>query len=152
MDVLISDEKGFFSNRELGAFRRAVLKALRALGVGGETELSITFTGDCEMRELNWKYRAIKRTTDVLSFPQGGEHTAGGGGMELLGDVVISVDAARRNAQRYEESLGAEVLRLIVHGTLHLLGYDHKRASDRARMKAKEDEILKAIGRGLRAL
>jgi len=151
MEILISDEKAFFRNTELGAFRRAAKRALAALGTDDNAELSITFIDDREMRGLNSQYRNLDRTTDVLSFPQGDGEVGGEGGADspldglLLGDVVISIDTAGRNARRYGVTLRNEVLRLIVHGTLHLLGYDHKRPAERVVMRAKEKEVMGVI-------
>lgn len=140
MRVFVLDEQGFFTDEEIAEFTRGAECLLSRLMERGEGEVCITFVGDEEMRELNSRFRSLHRTTDVLSFPQDG-----GPAQDILGDVIISVDTARRNALRYNESLKDEVLRLIVHGMLHLFGFDHKKAADRARMRAKEDELLKVI-------
>jgi rRNA maturation RNase YbeY len=138
MGVFVIDEQGFFADEEIEEFTRGAECALSRLMEGGE--VCITFVGDEEMRELNSRYRNLHRTTDVLSFPQ-----EGGPAPNILGDIVISVETARRNALRYNESLKDEVLRLIVHGMLHLLGFDHKKAAERAEMRAKENELIQAI-------
>ncbi len=91
--------------------------AARDLGVSGEVVL--VFGGDTAIRRLNARYRGTDRPTDVLSFP--------GAGLEGgLGDVIISVPAAERNARRLGRPLGAELEVLALHGFLHLLGYDHE--------------------------
>jgi rRNA maturation RNase YbeY len=103
-----------------------------------DAELSILLTGDPGARELNRKYRAIDRPTDVLSFPMGDE--------TLLGSIAISVDTAKRQAKGLNVTLGEELSRLVVHGILHLAGYDHARGGRQARkMRDKEDELLKAL-------
>ena len=82
-------------------------------------ELSITFCDDAYMKKLNSKYRNIDKSTDVLSFEFGD-------GDNVMGDVYISIPTAKRQAKEYNVSLKEEVLRLAMHGTLHVLGYKHK--------------------------
>ena len=81
----------------------------------------VLFTGDAEIRDLNLRYRERDRPTDVLSFP--GETTVEGA---HLGDVVISVPTARRQAEEREHSLHRELKELLIHGVLHCLGHDHE--------------------------
>ena len=103
-----------------------------------DAELSILVTDDAEIRSLNSAYRGKDSATDVLSFSQSeGEELAGG--HDLLGDVVISMDAAVRQSLEMGHSVGDEMRRLLVHGVLHLLGYDHEKGEEAAaRMKAEE--------------
>jgi probable rRNA maturation factor len=97
---------------------RAVVEgAARALGVTGE--LAVVLAGDAPVRRLNARFRGKDRATDVLSFP-------GPGGEAGLGDVVISVDTAARNAPRFRRSFAEELDVLVLHGFLHVLGYDHE--------------------------
>ena len=96
----------------------AILKALQIEGA----ELSILITHDDHIRELNRAYRGKDRATDVLSFPNGDKVAD----KLLLGDVVISVDTASRQAEELGVTLEEEVERLLVHGIVHLLGYDHE--------------------------
>ena len=107
-------------------------------------EVSIFFTDDEMIRELNHKYREINKPTDVLSFafeddedsfPLVGEN-------RILGDIIISVETARRNAQEANHSLEWEINILILHGLLHLLGYDHLEDKEYELMRKKELEIL----------
>ena len=93
---------------------RAAAAALRVKG-----EMSLVLAGDCLLRRLNRDYRGKDKTTDVLSFP-------GGGGEAGLGDVVISVARAERNARGLGRSLAQELDVLALHGFLHVLGYDHE--------------------------
>ena len=88
-------------------------------------EVHVLITGDDRLRELNRDWRARDAATDVLSFPDGGELPEGG---RLLGEIVISLDTARRQAEAQGHDERRELLELTLHGTLHLLGYDH--ASD----------------------
>jgi probable rRNA maturation factor len=90
------------------------------------------------MRTLNRRYRRKDRTTDVLAFP------AGGGGEPLLGDIVISVPYASRQARRRGEPVSREIERLLVHGLLHLSGYDHE--TDDGEMDALESKMRRRLG------
>lgn len=115
-------------------------QVLRAVG-RQKAELSLLVVDDLRMRELNRQWRGIDRTTDVLSFSQV-EDEPEAGAAAVLGDVVISAPTARRQASRYKRTIGGEVRRLIVHGVLHLLGHDHKKPAEAARMRAEERRIL----------
>ncbi len=111
-----------------------------------EAELSVLFVDDVEMKELNGSYRNKPKTTDVLSFAlqeAKGASYAGG----ALGDIVISVDKMLVQAKLYEVTPRAELLRLLIHGTLHLLGYDHEGVSkaEAARMRRTEMQLFKRL-------
>ncbi len=97
--------------------RRVLSAAARALEVSGE--VSLVLTGDRKVRALNARYRGKDKATDVLSFP-------GPGGHEGLGDIVISVETAARNARGLGRTLPQELDVLTLHGFLHCLGYDHE--------------------------
>ena len=103
-------------------------------------------TGDDTLRALNRDYRATDAPTDVLSFAQseGDAFARPDDAPRHLGDVVISIDTARRQADEHAIALHDEVGHLLVHGILHLLGYDHERAEDERVMRAREDAILGA--------
>jgi probable rRNA maturation factor len=111
-----------------------------------DAELSVTLLGDAEIARMAGAYGRQPRATDVLSFP-----TAEGLGAEfagaLLGDVVISLDSAKRQADAHGVSLARELDDLLIHGCLHLLGMDHLRAADRARMRALEAHLRWELGR-----
>jgi probable rRNA maturation factor len=109
------------------------------------TELSLLFVGDRKMRELNRDYRGIKKTTDVLSF-EASIPFIRGSAAHILGDIVISVPKAESQAEEYGTGFYQEINRLLIHGTLHLLGYDHEQSSYEAgKMREKEQEILSAL-------
>jgi probable rRNA maturation factor len=97
--------------------RRVIQDAGRALRVSGE--VALVLTSDAPVRRLNARYRHQDKPTDVLSFP-------GPGGEAGLGDIVISLDTAARNAPRFGRTLGQELQILTLHGFLHVLGYDHE--------------------------
>ena len=108
-----------------------------------EAEVCIGLIGDTRMRRLNRTYRNQDRTTDVLAFAYRETHT---GVSPLLGDVVISIPTARRQATALRHSLDEEVLRLLIHGLLHVVGYDHERNKRQAqRMRRKETELFEAL-------
>ncbi len=123
-------------------FMKLVTQVLSAVGESG-SHVSIELVGDRRMRRLNHVYRHKDRTTDVLAFAM---READSPCSTLLGDVVISVPMAQRQALQGGRSLDEELTVLLVHGVLHLCGYDHER-SDReaARMQRKERAILKSL-------
>ena len=121
-----------------GAYAAAVLRAAGRSWVASEEELSIALVTDREMRTLNLRWRKQDRPTDVLSFPL--EEPG------ILGDVVVSIDTARRQAKEGGWPLAAELRRLLAHGILHCRGYDHESAADARRMAAAERKLLGRSG------
>lgn len=140
MNIAILDETAEISAGFKREIRKKSLKVLKALGAPKDSELSVTFIDDLKMRELNRDYRNIDRTTDVLSFPQ-----EEGPGEILLGDIVISIQTSLRNSRRYGIEHEEEIIKLLVHGILHLFGYDHKKKKERDRMREKEKALLSMI-------
>lgn len=108
----------------------------------GEAELSIVFANDQFLRDLNRTYRHTDRPTNVLAFPQlPMPHTDDL--PSLLGDVVVSLPTAAREARESDQPVEAHVLYLVLHGILHLLGYEHEHSpADRQRMEALEQTVL----------
>jgi rRNA maturation RNase YbeY len=122
---------------------RRARRALRALG-HARSELSLALVGDAAMTELNRVHRGKAGPTDVLSFSLlDGAHARFRGA--LLGDVVIDVEQAARQARRSRRPLDAELAKLLVHGVLHLLGHDHERPDDARRMRREERRVLRAL-------
>lgn len=124
--------------------RSVAERMLRHLG-REEHELSILLTDDAFIQTLNETHRGKNRPTDVLSFPQNedeGAPTALDHG--LLGDVVISLDTAERQARGRKHSLMDEVTFLLAHGILHLLGYDHETDEDEAKMDAMTQRLVQS--------
>ena len=112
-------------------------------------EVSLTLVDDEQIHVLNRDYRSVDRPTDVISFAleEGDEPAIIGGPAEmLLGEIVISMETALRQAAEYGHSLEREVAFLALHGMLHLLGYDHMTQEDEKRMFDKQTEILAALG------
>ncbi len=140
------------------ALERTAEALLRAAGAEAAS-LSIALVGDAAIRRLNRRFRWKDRATDVLSFgtldrgpkrrrSRGRRSGARARGLpeHSLGDVVISLDRAARQAARYDATLEREVRRLLIHGILHLLGHDHQAPRERARMVREERRLATAIG------
>lgn len=119
-------------------------------GFDDDAEVSVMLVNDAKIREMNNEFRGIDRKTDVLSFPLGengefDENPETGAGM--LGDIVISLETAQKQAEVYGHSLEREIGFLTVHSMLHLLGYDHEESSLQERlMREKEEAILTDLG------
>ena len=127
--------------------RRLLAKRARALlsAVGlPRAELSLALVSDAAIAKLNEAHRGKRGATDVLSYSLAEGAHAGQRG-ELLGDVVIAVGVAARQAAELGHSLNDELLRLVIHGVLHLLGFDHELPRDARRMQAKERALWKAV-------
>lgn len=120
--------------------RRLIARILEAEGCGRDTLTLILADSGC-LRRLNRKYRHIDRVTDVISFALREGHPHPGEPTEL-GDIYISLPRTRRQARQYRVSFNQELRRLVVHGTLHLLGYDHQKLVQAARMRKREDLYL----------
>ncbi len=125
------------------ALERIADRILQHAGRTG-TELSLSLIGNRRMQKLNARYRHRARPTDVLAFAA---REAPQPATPLLGDVVISLDTARRQAREAGHPIDRELVMLVIHGVLHLLGYDHERSAREARrMQKKERAILRALG------
>lgn len=124
---------------------RAALAALADQGMGPDDayEISIVLADDAFVRDLNRQYRNIDRPTNVLSFPVGDDN---GHGPVLLGDVVLAYETVQREARAAGKSLSAHVTHLIIHGILHLLGYDHEDEQEAEEMEALETALLARLG------
>jgi probable rRNA maturation factor len=139
---------------------RAISSTLEYENFNKGWEVSVTITDNEDIREINNQYRNIDKATDVLSFPmlefeegyeEDGDIEVGiedinpeSGGV-VLGDIVVSLEKALEQSEEYGHSLERELAFLVVHSTLHLLGYDHIEEADKVIMRKKEEEILKAM-------
>ncbi len=130
--------------------RKCCHAVLEMEGFGKPAEVSVTFVDNNEIQTLNREYRHKDAPTDVLSFPLGenGEYDINEDtGAYVLGDVVISMEKAVEQAERYGHSLSREVGFLTVHSMLHLLGYDHEQGGlEAALMREKEETVLGRLG------
>lgn len=116
----------------------------------GPAEISVRFVDDDTIHQLNLEFRGVDRSTDVLSFPLGenGVYDINyDTGAKLLGDIVISIEHAIKQAELYGHSLQREIAFLTVHSMLHLLGYDHESEGlERVRMREREETVLTQLG------
>jgi probable rRNA maturation factor len=138
--VRVDHPQGAAAGRTL---RRAGLRFLRELGLSGG-ELSIVVATDAQIRRVNRAWRDRDEATDVLSFPA--DAPALPDGTRCLGDVVISLDTARRRARADRGRVGDELALYLAHGLLHLLGHDHHRPLEARRMARAERRLLGAAG------
>ena len=130
--------------------RKAVLATLDYENVEEDCEVSITFCDNERIRELNKKFRNIDKATDVLSFPLFDEESHDGFVPEIdcmLGDIVISLQRAKEQAEEFGHSYERETAFLAVHSVLHLLGYDHEISeADDVDMRKRQSDIMEKIG------
>lgn len=136
--------------------RRVISAALEAEGMDLPCEINVLLTDDEGIHQVNLDMRGVDRPTDVLSFPMfdlspgekpGEEHEDPDTGLVPLGDMIISVERARAQAQEFGHSFDRECAYLTAHSMLHLLGYDHEREeADRCLMRALEEEIMQGLG------
>jgi probable rRNA maturation factor len=113
----------------------------------GNAELSVLLTDDRGIQSMNASYRRRNEPTDVLSFAmREGEHVGATSptGTEILGDIVISVDTAARQARRSRRSIDREIMMLLAHGLLHLVGFDHRNAAETRAMRARTQRLCTA--------
>jgi probable rRNA maturation factor len=140
MTVRLHGRRATLDRRRL---RSRAVRLLRELGCP-RAELSIALVDDATMATLNARYRGVAGATDVLSFSLlDGPHAERRGA--LLGDVVVSLETAAVQARRARRTLDDEVLLLLIHGTLHLLGHDHVREDEARRMRAEERRVWRAL-------
>ncbi|MFN3599206.1 MAG: rRNA maturation RNase YbeY [Aquificaceae bacterium] len=136
--ILVKKDKGKISTGWIKAIVESLLNLQGMQGI----EISVYLTGDQVIRELNKNYRGKDKATDVLSFildePAGKYH--------LLGEIVISLDTAERQAKDLGHSLEEEIKRLLVHGFVHLLGYHHELGEEEERVfKQVEEKLIKSL-------
>ncbi len=119
---------------------RAADAALLSTGLADRSELALLLTNDAAVRELNLRFRGLDKPTNVLSFPAA--ETA----RPHLGDIALGYGVCAAEAQAQAKPLGQHLAHLVVHGVLHLVGYDHQADSDAAAMEDKERAILRELG------
>lgn len=145
-DMAINAE-GWQNEETLRRLVDSVLQAtLQELGFDKiDSELSLVFTNDADIREINAKWRHIDKPTNVLSFPafalQPGQEPG-----EVLGDIVIARETVEREAAEEDKSFDDHLSHLVVHGLLHLMGYDHQNDEEAEQMETLERKILASLG------
>lgn len=140
MDVFVANEQEHpVDESRLSELARHVLSAEE---VDDEAELSVLLISAAHIRKLNARFAGDDYATDVLSFPMLEDDESA----LMLGDVVICPEVARTNAAKVGHDLGVEIDTLLVHGTLHLLGYDHDEEEEKTRMERRQRELLASFG------
>ena len=144
------------SDGQKALIRKVIRTALASEGVDFPCEVDVLVTSDGEIRELNREARRVDKATDVLSFPAfgltpgelpGPEDADPGTGLVPLGDMMISMEHVAAQAKEYGHSNRRELGYLVVHSTLHLLGYDHvDEGPEKRRMREREEAILAELG------
>ena len=135
MNVFLANEQALpVDEARLSALARHTLEEE---GIAGSAELSVLLVDGGHIKRLNARFAGNDYATDVLAFPMMEDDDTN----SMLGDVVIAPDIAQQNAEKIGHPLGDELEVLLVHGTLHLLGYDHQRTEDKARMDRRLAEI-----------
>lgn len=126
---------------------KTITEVLRVENISENAEVSLSIVDRQTIHKLNKDYRNVDRETDVLSFPLDEEGFDNEGNpLILLGDIVICLDVAENQAADFGHSLEREIMYLICHSTLHLLGYDHIEEDDKKVMRSKEKEVMKNLG------
>ena len=152
MAILVEtmDETDTLTDKQLELITAVLTHASELEKLEGETEVSVSFVNDEEIRQLNNEHRGIDRGTDVLSFAlnEGEEDSVEliEGMPNLLGDIIISTPRITMQAEEYGHSFERELGFLVVHGFLHLLGYDHLNEQDEKIMFGRQEEILTSYG------
>ena len=143
IDFVFDNEVENFENNYEQDFTAIIEQALKTLGIEDDVEVSCVLVDDERIHEINREHRHIDRSTDVISFAMEDNDQFYVEGMpRTLGDIFISVDHAKKQAEEYGHSLRREMCFLFTHGILHLLGYDHMTKEDEKIMFTKQKEIL----------
>ena len=146
IDFVFDNEVENFENNYEQDFTAIIEQALKTLGIEDDVEVSCVLVDDERIHEINREYRHIDRSTDVISFAMEDNDQFYVEGMpRTLGDIFISVDHAKKQAEEYGHSLRREMCFLFTHGILHLLGYDHMTDEQEKEMFGLQDEILGAL-------
>lgn len=151
MTVLIDIRTEGLPEELEAVMEKIALDSLKYEGFQEECEISISIVDNEEIHQINKQFRGIDRPTDVLSFPQltfeeGEIMDRNENGEVVLGDIIISLERAREQAEEYGHSLKREIAFLTAHSMLHLLGYDHMEPEEEKEMFAKQKEILELAG------
>ena len=146
IDFVFDNEVENFENNYEQDFTAIIEQALKTLGIEDDVEVSCVLVDDERIHEINREYRHIDRSTDVISFVMEDNDQFYVEGMpRTLGDIFISVDHAKKQAEEYGHSLRREMCFLFTHGILHLLGYDHMTDEQEKEMFGLQDQILGAL-------
>ncbi len=146
IEIQVEEQVGALAEAPL---KKAVMATLTQQRVAESCEVVVVFSDDDALQTLNCRFRGLNQPTDVLSFSNDtrGPYSGGASGFpRYLGDIVISVDRARAQAEAVGASLMQELQLLVTHGMLHLLGYDHATPDEKAEMWAAQADVLRRLG------
>ena len=151
--TLLTDNRTDFeiSGEIMEAVGKACLETLKYEEFDEDCEISLSFVANEEIHQINRQFRNVDAPTDVLSFPQltfeeGEKADVNENGEIVLGDIIISVERAKEQAEEYGHGLKREIAFLTVHSMLHLLGYDHMEKDEEEDMFRRQKEILEIAG------
>lgn len=149
IDLALINELENFDDDYENIYRQIIQEACQQLHLSDDLELSVIFVNDERIHEINRDYRKIDRSTDVISFAlEDNEQFYVEGMPRELGDIFISIDHAKKQADEYGHSFYREMCFLFTHGLLHLLGYDHMNEEDEKEMFTLQNDILNALNIG----
>lgn len=145
LNILYDDRQNCMEITEenKNAIEKTIQTTLEIEGLQDESfEVSVSFVTNEEIRNLNKMYRNVDRETDVLSFPMDDDDDVE---VKMLGDIVLSTERIIEQAKDFGHSLEREMLYLVAHSTLHLLGYDHMEEDEKLEMRTLEKEVMKKL-------
>ncbi len=150
MEINVEIDKIFADCIEAKRLKKTIEQVLNAQNVEGEAEVGLVITGQKKIHELNKAYLDEDRPTDVLSFPMieqstKSEFIVAPDGKKHLGEIIISYPQSVLQAEEHGHAVETEITVLLVHGILHLLGYDHAKRSEKAAMQSREKELLQLL-------
>lgn len=151
LNIDFLDETGVVQEEHIALVEKLLQHAAEAENIERDSEVSVTFVDNEAIHEINRQYRDKDQPTDVISFAmeelgEGEIQIIGEGLPRILGDIIISTDRTKEQAEEYGHSFERELGFLAVHGFLHLLGYDHMTEQDEKEMFGKQDAILASYG------
>jgi probable rRNA maturation factor len=132
--------------KSVASLRKLTKTAIKATISDDDVSVSVLFTGDAEILEVNKQWRGKAYATNVLSFPVSPTTPVPDGEPRPLGDIILAYGVIAKEAAEQKKTIANHVAHLIVHGTLHLLGYDHEDDGEASIMEAREIEILTGLG------
>ena len=146
IDLALNNEVEDFKEDYESIYLEIIQEACKQLDIHDDLELSVIFVDDKRIHEINREYRQIDRSTDVISFAlEDSEQYYIEGMPREIGDIFISIDHAKMQAEEYGHSFYREMCFLFTHGLLHLLGFDHMNEEDEKVMFSRQKEILNAL-------
>ncbi|UOE95674.1 rRNA maturation RNase YbeY [Alkalihalobacillus sp. LMS39] len=151
IEIDINDETEKVESEHFSLIKEVIVATLEHENIEGEIEVSVSLVDNDTIREINKEYRNKDAVTDVISFALNDNEEeemqiVGGEEVNMLGDIIVSIPRAKEQADQYEHSFERELAFLVVHGTLHLLGYDHMTEQEEKEMFSLQEEILQAYG------